>query len=287
VSGVPGLGCSVSQGSTDSVMKLWEEGSDEIKDKLTVSDRLVKFFSFRRKKCAQPALSSSKYSSVSLPKVSVRRSVSVVTASHRTKVFSGFGDESCQNIHIINSKSNIRRVFSFHNEKMKEKVDLHSVSKTSTQNLPSTREIYLPSSNVGNSGHRKLLRRSEKGNVIERNVNERNKVTNICQATQTDMFENDKDYDYVYRWAILNNKSHVLILILSNHISPAILIKLSEQLEEKNIYEEIISKDRKIGRANSLFSSISEGRRKQLQMNKFAGWDLDLVMGDSVDKVGG
>jgi hypothetical protein len=70
------------------------------------------------------------------------------------------------------------------------------------------------------------------------------------------------------------------------------LIKLSEQLEEKNeneenIYEEIIPKDRKIGRANSLFSSISEGRRKQLQMNKFAGWDLDLVMGDSVDKVGG
>ena len=41
-------------------------------------------------------------------------------------------------------------------------------------------------------------------------------------------------------------------------------------------------------RANPLFLSISEGRRKQLQMNKFAGWDLDyeLVMGDSLEKVG-
>ena len=52
------------------------------------------------------------------------------------------------------------------------------------------------------------------------------------------------------------------------------LIQLSEQIEEKNeeeenIYEEIIPKDRKIGRANSMILSNSEGRRKQLQMNKF------------------
>ena len=66
------------------------------------------------------------------------------------------------------------------------------------------------------------------------------------------------------------------------------LIKLSEQLEEKNeeeenIYENIVPKDRKICRANSMFLSISECRRKQLEMNKFAGWDL--VLRDSVDKV--
>ena len=84
VSGVPGLGCSVSHCGEDSlVLELWEEGRYEIKDKLTVSDKLVKFFSFRRKKSAQPALSSSKNSSLSLPKVSVRRSVSAVTTSHR------------------------------------------------------------------------------------------------------------------------------------------------------------------------------------------------------------
>ena len=66
------------------------------------------------------------------------------------------------------------------------------------------------------------------------------------------------------------------------------LIKLSEQLEKKNeeeenIYEEIIPQDRKIGRANSMYLSTSEGRRKQLQMNKFSGWDL--LLRDSADKV--
>ena len=68
------------------------------------------------------------------------------------------------------------------------------------------------------------------------------------------------------------------------------LIKLSEQLEKKNegeenIYEEIIPKDRKLGRANSMFLSISECRRKMLEMNKFA--ERDLAMRDNVDKVGG
>ena len=73
-------------------------------------------------------------------------------------------------------------------------------------------------------------------------------------------------------------------IINSNFISPALLIKLSEQLEnknknEENIDEEIIPKDRQI-------DSLFEGRRKQLQMTKFAGWafDLELVMGNSVDK---
>ena len=68
------------------------------------------------------------------------------------------------------------------------------------------------------------------------------------------------------------------------------LFKLSQQLEKKNenevnINEEIIPKDRKIGRPNLLFLSISEDRRKQMQMKKLAGWDSELVMPDSV--VGG
>ena len=70
------------------------------------------------------------------------------------------------------------------------------------------------------------------------------------------------------------------------------LIKLSEQLEEKededaNIYEEIIPQERKIGRSNSMFFSISQGRRDQLEMYRFAGWDLDLEMkrGDKVNKI--
>ena len=119
VSGVPGLGCSVPQRcEASSVVKLWEEGSDKIKEKLTVSDKLVKFFSFRRKKSAQHDLSSSKYSSVSLPKVSVRRSVSAVTTSHRTQVFPESRDESFQKLAIIISKSNVRRSVSFQIEKI-------------------------------------------------------------------------------------------------------------------------------------------------------------------------
>jgi hypothetical protein len=209
VSGVPGLGCSVSNSCKDSsVLKLWEEGSDEIKEKLTLSNKLVRFVSFRRKKSAQPALSSSKYSSVSLPKVSVRRSVSAVTTSARTKVFPGFGDESCRNLAIIKNKSNIRRTVSFQHENMKEKVDLHAFSETSKENSSPTRRIYLAPIKAEKSGHGKSLGISKKGNVKELLKqstdieNEQKEVTNKCQATQTDIFENDKDdddYDYVYR----------------------------------------------------------------------------------------
>jgi hypothetical protein len=202
---VPGLGCSVSQCCKDSsVLKLWEEGSDEIKEQLSLSDRLVKFFSFRRKKSNQPGLSSSKYSSVSLPKVSVRRSVSAVTTSHRTKVFPGLGDKSCQNLAIINNKSNIRRAVSFQNEKMKEKVDLQSFSETLKENSSRTKSIALPSIKAEKSVHRKLLR--SKGNVKELLKqstgieNEKQEASKKCQATQTDMFENNKDdEDNVYR----------------------------------------------------------------------------------------
>ena len=133
VSGVPGLGCSVSHCGEDSlVLKLWEEGRYKIKDKLTVSDKLVKLFSFRRKKSAQSALSSSKYSTVSLPEVSVTRSASSVMSSHRTKVFPGSEDESFQNLAIINNKSYIRRSVSFQSEKInqKDKVDSKKFTET-------------------------------------------------------------------------------------------------------------------------------------------------------------
>ena len=103
-----------------------------------------------------------------MPKVSVRRSVSAVTTSHRTKVYpAGSGDESCQNLPIINRKSYIRRVVSFQNEKMKEKVDLQTFSETLTENSSPKKSIYLPCIKAEKSGHRKILRSSKKGNVIE------------------------------------------------------------------------------------------------------------------------
>ena len=87
-------------------------------------------------------------------------------------------------------------------------MDLHTVSETSKEKSPPTESIYLASTNVGKSGHRKLLRSSKKVNVKEQFKqftdveNERKEATKNCQLTQKDIFENDKDdedYDYVYR----------------------------------------------------------------------------------------
>ena len=93
-------------------------------------------------------------------------------------------------------------------------MDLQSLSETSkeslrenVQNSPPTHSIYLSSINVSKSGHRKLLRCStsnakeklKQSTVIK---NERTEASKKCQATQTNMFEKDKDdedYDYVYR----------------------------------------------------------------------------------------
>ena len=90
---------------------------------------------------------------------------------------------------------------------MKRKVDLQTLSDNPKENSHPTRSIYLPFINVGNSGHRKVIPISKKGNVKEHlkqstDIVIERKATKKCQATQTDMFENDKndeDYDYVYR----------------------------------------------------------------------------------------
>ena len=227
MSGVPGLGCSVENCyKYSSVLKLWEEGSDEREEKITFSDKIVKFFSFRRKNNDQQTVSSSKYSSVSLHKVSVRRSVSAVTTSNRTKVYPRSSDESCQNLIIPNSKSNIRRSFSLHKDKKKQiereqrqcehSVESHNLffrrseiidfdKQTPIGNLDS---LPLSSTSAGKSDYRKLLRSSstphqaDKLKVFDTINKERKDTIKKCQATQTDIIDNlkdDEDYDYVYR----------------------------------------------------------------------------------------
>ena len=61
------------------------------------------------------------------------------------------------------------------------------------------------------------------------------------------------------------------------------MIKLSEntdETEDANIYEEINPPDRK------MFLSISKGRRDNMQMYKFADWDLeDRLRAPKTDKV--
>ena len=73
------------------------------------------------------------------------------------------------------------------------------------------------------------------------------------------------------------------------------LIKLVEQHEKtedekvENIYEEIIPSEKKVGRSNSLFFSISQGRREQMELYKFTGWSMEEEMNemDKADEVGG
>ena len=71
------------------------------------------------------------------------------------------------------------------------------------------------------------------------------------------------------------------------------LIKLVEQHEKtedekvENIYEEIIPREKKVGRSNSFFFSISQGRREQMELYKFTGWNMEEDMNkmDKADKV--
>ena len=68
------------------------------------------------------------------------------------------------------------------------------------------------------------------------------------------------------------------------------LIKLVEQHEKtedekvENIYEEIIPREKKIVRSNSMFFSISPGRREQMELHKFTGWNKEEEM-NKVTKV--
>lgn len=85
--------------------------------------------------------------------------------------------------------------------------------------------------------------------------------------------ETDSDYSYAY--------SHALL-------SPALQIQREAMEEESNIYEEIrkpgiveqeedaeaSDSDSTTNSENSFFLSISRGRRRHLQLHRFADWDL-------------
>ena len=207
VSGVPGLGCSVSKYYTSSsVLKLWEEEreqQDQKEKKPGFSDKLVKFFSLRRKKTEVKAVSPSKYSSVSLPKVSVRRSASAVTASNRTKVNTNITQESSENMVIIRSKSKISRSVSLHRQKMaclREHFQHgffphHQPCLTNSQHQFST-TYYTPHD-------KKNIREPKDFSFIlkrmDGKVESSPEVSRVTQGTQTEVDVEDDDYDCVYR----------------------------------------------------------------------------------------
>ena len=96
--------------------------------------------------------------------------------------------------------------------------------------------------------------------------------------------ETDSDYSYAYRWPSDSPlpPSHALL-------SPALQIQREAMEEESNIYEEIrkpgivvpeeedaeeSDSDSTTNSENSFFLSISRGRRRHLQLHRFADWDL-------------
>ena len=96
--------------------------------------------------------------------------------------------------------------------------------------------------------------------------------------------ETDSDYSYAYRWTPHPPlpPSHALL-------SPALQIQREAMEEESNIYEEIrkpgvveqeeedaeeSDSDSTTNSENSFFLSISRGRRRHLQLHRFADWDL-------------
>jgi len=239
VSGVPGLGSSVpNHHKNSSLLRLWEVGGEECGekhrcgDKHSVRRRLGKFFSFRRK--TKPENPSPKYSDVKLPKVSVKRSSSVVASLYRNKVSQGscqeemqdqeekpFCSSSCYLIHArktsaISDTSHHDPAQIIHNHSYDGQVHDHH-EQFSSQHQEECRKIL------------------------------RSKAT----QTETDKLENvcdEKDYDYVY----------------SNFMSPAMIINAEK--DDENLYEEIVPRDRKVGRSKSLLFPVWQRKRDQLDV---------------------
>ena len=202
VSGVPGLGSSVqNHHNNSSLLRLWEVCGEECGevprcgekhrcgDKHSVRQRLGKFFSFRRK--TKPE--NSKYSDVKLPKVSVKRSSSVVASLHRNKVSQGQSSNS--NGWQQDNKGKEEKLLCNSSSDLVHARKTSAISDTSHHDPVQIIYDDLPDGRVHN-GHFSSLQ--------HQNYAEKWKVSLKSKATQTekDILENvcdDKDYDYVYR----------------------------------------------------------------------------------------
>jgi len=201
-----------NQYTNTALLKLWEEGEEDGNTKKSFSQKIANFFSFRSSKIAE------KISSV--PQTPVRRSFSAVTVSQRKKVQSKSRDTE-----DMDDKNKIKRSVSL--------VKVKNCKVENEKALDKESDFYEVISND-------IAQTRPPFEGVQEDIQSNNK----SQATQTDMVtnNNNEDYDYVY----------------SNWISPAMIIKLAEQLkddgEEKteNVYEEIVPKERNLGRSKSL-----------------------------------
>jgi len=314
-SGVPGLGVSVENHYYDVPdLKHWDEdantdlkhpGKDDQKQpRQSLSDKIVSMFNLRRRN----TFKNPSETEGSRTKVSVKRSQSMVTTSKKKL---GLSDKRqtgdicasagpgpvppprtntasdkqlhcdsrqsslstaphtplkqnlstnnsfiCQNC-INNSKVSVKRSVSYHERGRKEakKQSLHRSGTVIVSNKPPPSSISTTSSNKvpknpKNSTNCVGKQRIEEGRGDKSGSN----LSTI--ATQT-----EDHYDYAY----------------SSLLTPAMMIKMNggdsnqgqEEEEAANIYEEIIPPDKR------LFYSISKGRRENLELYKFADWDLE------------
>ena len=170
VSGVPGLGCSVSNQYTNTaLLKLWEEGEEDGNTKKSFSQKIANFFSFRSSKIAE------KISSV--PQTPVRRSFSAVTVSQRKKVQSKSRDTE-----DMDDKNKIKRSVSL--------VKVKNCKVENEKALDKESDFYEVISND-------IAQTRPPFKGVQEDIQSNNK----SQATQTDMVtnNNNEDYDYVYR----------------------------------------------------------------------------------------
>ena len=113
-------------------------------------------------------------------------------------------------------------------------------------------------------------------------ADESNYLPGRSQVLSSSGQETDDDYSYAYRCPPIPP-------LLPSHavLSPALQIQREAVEEESNIYEEIrkpgavkqddieeSDSDSTTNSENSFFLSISRGRRRHLQLHRFADWDL-------------
>jgi len=265
---VPGLGCSVkNKYSYVPALQLWEDHSHHShhsqnqskKDNIqaagqsqNLGEKIVSLLGLKRRNTMKVPESRA----LSLPKVSVRRSVSSVSPKLKSgpipcgRVTGAASSDSpdpssslkqsspCQNCVVGRRGPPVRRTVSYHHKK----------------ESPGDQSLSSP--------HRRLQK--EKVGLVAACTASTNTETclsqkTICQsrATQTEA----DHYDYAYSTTPARQ--------------PA---RLTDDSDGGNIYEEIIPPHRR------LFFSISQGRRDHLSLYKFADWDLEDKLKPKTDQ---
>merc|ERR1719219_2493938 len=263
--GLPGLGCSVkNKYSYVPALQLWEDHSQHShhrknqskKDNIqtagqsqNLGEKIVSLLGLKRRNTMKVPDSRV----VSLPKVSVRRSVSSVTPKLKSgpipcgRVTGAASSDSpdptsslkqsypCQNCVVSRRGPPVRRTLSYH----------HKKESPGDQSL--------------SSHHRRLQKEKVGLTACTASTNTETCLSQktICQsrATQTEA----DHYDYAYS------------------TTPA-RPRLTDDADGGNIYEEIIPPHRR------LFFSISQGRRDHLSLYKFADWDLEDKLKPKTDQ---